>query len=365
MKVFQYIIFFQVFCLVSSWTPIGSVYNLKSVSRVRIADKDYVVWKSKETGKFTVQDDVCPHRMAPLSEGRVEGNAIQCGYHGWEFDSRGNCQKVPQRDKQSQFACRLETFQTKVTGDILWAYIQENLPAHMTYHNATEILLSDKILQEADVPFIREVPYSWNFLMENFFDPAHIPFAHHGLQSVREDATPIPVQLLEMSESKLTFFFQDVTRGRDRDAKMEFFAPFHYKLRERNENEWIASLTLLCIPVEEGKSRVFLCDKVQQNDWTEEEKVMERVKNHHYSNQFFNTDDYIVHKQEINRSKYGNRYKMPTTSDYAVKMFQKWVQKYYEKWMYANQKEISREAALDNFEHHIKYCKDCQQSKPL
>ena len=43
----------------------------------------------------------------------------------------------------------------------------------MTYHNATEILLSDKILQEADVPFIREVPYSWNFLMENFFDPAH------------------------------------------------------------------------------------------------------------------------------------------------------------------------------------------------
>ena len=56
---------------------------------------------------------------------------------------------------------------------------------------------------------------------------------------------------------------------------------------------------------------------------------------------------------------------MPTTSDYAVKMFQKWVQKYYEKWMYANQKEISREAALDNFEHHIKYCKDCQQSKPL
>ena len=90
MKVFQSIVFFQVFSLVCSWTPIGSIYNLKSVSRVRIADKDYVVWKSKETEKFTVQDDICPHRMAPLSEGRVEGNAIQCGYHGWEFDSCGN-----------------------------------------------------------------------------------------------------------------------------------------------------------------------------------------------------------------------------------------------------------------------------------
>ena len=66
--------------------------------------------------------------MASLSEGRVEGNAIQCGYHGWEFDSRGNCQKVPQRAKQSQFACRLETFQTKVTGDILWAYIKKICP---------------------------------------------------------------------------------------------------------------------------------------------------------------------------------------------------------------------------------------------
>ena len=59
MKVFQYIVFFQIFSLVCSWTPIGSIYNLKSVSRVRIADKDHVVWKSKETGKFTVQDDIC------------------------------------------------------------------------------------------------------------------------------------------------------------------------------------------------------------------------------------------------------------------------------------------------------------------
>ena len=49
MKVFQYIVFFQIFSSVCSWTPIGYIYNLKSVSRVRIADKDHVVWKSKET----------------------------------------------------------------------------------------------------------------------------------------------------------------------------------------------------------------------------------------------------------------------------------------------------------------------------
>ena len=28
----------------------------------------------------------------------------------------------------------------------------------------------------------RDLPYSFDFLIENFMDPAHIPFAHHSLQ---------------------------------------------------------------------------------------------------------------------------------------------------------------------------------------
>ena len=335
--------------IVEAWTPIASIYNIDSPQRVQIAEKDYVVWKTAND-KIVVQDDVCPHRLAPLSEGRIEGNELQCGYHGWQFDTRGQCTKVPQL-KQKGFHCVLPTYETKQTGDIVWAF----LPDHGSLESAL-ILDHDPVLKECDIPFVREVPYSWNYLMENFFDPAHIPFAHHGLQSNREDAGPIPIQLLEMTKTKLTFFFQDVIKGKRRDAKMEFFAPFLYKLQERKDNQWETTLTLLCVPVKEGWSRVFLCEKR-----TPGRTKADRVASHDYSHAFFNTDDYLVHRQEIMASKGTHQYRMPTTSDYAIKLLQKWMHRYYPQWIYANTVELSKEAALDRWTLHDQFCRDCRE----
>jgi phenylpropionate dioxygenase-like ring-hydroxylating dioxygenase large terminal subunit len=39
--------------------------------------------------------DRCPHRNAPLSIGRVQGELLQCSYHGWEFNGLGTCRSVP------------------------------------------------------------------------------------------------------------------------------------------------------------------------------------------------------------------------------------------------------------------------------
>ena len=39
--------------------------------------------------------DRCPHRNVPLSKGSVEGAELQCGYHGWRFDTAGTCTTVP------------------------------------------------------------------------------------------------------------------------------------------------------------------------------------------------------------------------------------------------------------------------------
>jgi pheophorbide a oxygenase len=43
-------------------------------------------------------EDACPHRLAPLSEGRIdEQGQIECPYHGWTFrGSDGECTRIPQ-----------------------------------------------------------------------------------------------------------------------------------------------------------------------------------------------------------------------------------------------------------------------------
>jgi phenylpropionate dioxygenase-like ring-hydroxylating dioxygenase large terminal subunit len=46
-------------------------------------------------GRPGALEDRCPHRNAPLSAGRVRGDALECRYHGWRFDVAGTCVAVP------------------------------------------------------------------------------------------------------------------------------------------------------------------------------------------------------------------------------------------------------------------------------
>ena len=47
------ILFDSIFC----WTPIGSIHNLNQITPIKIADKEYVVWKpDSNKDDFVVQD---------------------------------------------------------------------------------------------------------------------------------------------------------------------------------------------------------------------------------------------------------------------------------------------------------------------
>jgi phenylpropionate dioxygenase-like ring-hydroxylating dioxygenase large terminal subunit len=46
-------------------------------------------------GVVGVIDQYCPHRGANLWFGRNEECGIRCVYHGWKFDTEGNCVDMP------------------------------------------------------------------------------------------------------------------------------------------------------------------------------------------------------------------------------------------------------------------------------
>ena len=59
---------------------------------VSLLGDDWVLVRLPELTAFV---DRCPHRFAPLSAGRVEGDTLRCPYHGWCFRADGACTEIP------------------------------------------------------------------------------------------------------------------------------------------------------------------------------------------------------------------------------------------------------------------------------
>jgi len=83
----------------SQWYPLMPICDLdkRKPHGKRVLGIDVVVWWDRNEGAWQVQDDACPHRLAPLSEGRIDQwGRLQCVYHGWCFSGKGECKFIPQ-----------------------------------------------------------------------------------------------------------------------------------------------------------------------------------------------------------------------------------------------------------------------------
>src|SRR5215470_1465841 len=92
------------------WHPIALASDLtdeKPVKFVRILGEDLVLFKDKQ-GRLGLLEDRCSHRGASLSYGRVEERGIACPYHGWLYDTKGNCLECPAEPKGSNFAATVK-----------------------------------------------------------------------------------------------------------------------------------------------------------------------------------------------------------------------------------------------------------------
>ena len=190
---------------------------------IEVAGEKLVAWQNPKTSEWSVMRDECPHRLAPLSQGRVDplSGCIECPYHGQQFNGAGTCTKIPQSDKVN-ISPRTSAHALPVhsTGDLLWACM--TLPGE-NYPTLPEEMIP---LSALTTPLFlsREVPYSFDFLIENFMDPAHIPFAHHSLQGSRADGSPIPMKVLTSysNTTHLEVAFNDSIKGKPRQGIVSF-----------------------------------------------------------------------------------------------------------------------------------------------
>ena len=93
--------------------------------------KEPVVLYRKADGNVAALQDRCPHRFAPLSMGKVlNGDRIQCPYHGLEFNSSGTCVLNPHGTKNIPPRARVRSYPVTEKHKAIWIWMGEKAPDH-------------------------------------------------------------------------------------------------------------------------------------------------------------------------------------------------------------------------------------------
>jgi phenylpropionate dioxygenase-like ring-hydroxylating dioxygenase large terminal subunit len=162
--------------LLSEWFAIAYSQDVpagKPVAR-RLLGLDVVLWRSVEG--IHCWRDLCVHRGAKLSLGRVCSERLVCPYHAWEYNAHGQCVHIPaQPDQPPPLKAHAHTYLAKERYGMVWVAIGEpkgEIP-DFPYGNdaAFRLIPSGPYVFHAKGPRV----------VENFLDVAHFGFVHAGL----------------------------------------------------------------------------------------------------------------------------------------------------------------------------------------
>src|SRR6201999_3402839 len=106
--------------------------------KIRILGEDLLAFRDTN-GRVGIVEPHCPHRGTSLYFGRNEECGLRCVYHGWKFDTTGQC--VDQRSEVKSFADKIQTTSYPVheSGGIVWAYLgpPETMPPFRDFGTET------------------------------------------------------------------------------------------------------------------------------------------------------------------------------------------------------------------------------------
>lgn len=185
----------------NTWYPLTWSRNIgRELSAHRIIEVDVVLFRNLE-GKVVALEDVCPHRLLPLSKGKLKGDTVECGYHGMTFDCSGKCVRVPGQEMVPTTA-KVRHFPVSENMGLVWIWMGEPELADTSlifdlpqYHD------SNWSSVEGDALHFRA---NYLSLADNLCDPAHVSFVHTTTlgNAASED---VPVQYAEEDGKLVTW----------------------------------------------------------------------------------------------------------------------------------------------------------------
>ncbi len=104
------------------WIPVALSADIEAGTSAGtlVNGEERVVWRD-DKGEIHVWEDRCPHRGMRMSFGFVRGDHIACLYHGWRYDTGGQCRYIPAHpDLEVPKTIKVPTFASTERAGIVW-----------------------------------------------------------------------------------------------------------------------------------------------------------------------------------------------------------------------------------------------------
>jgi phenylpropionate dioxygenase-like ring-hydroxylating dioxygenase large terminal subunit len=366
------------FDVLEAWYPLFYLRDLdrSKPQRFTLLDIDLVIWWEPQSAAWRAMEDRCPHRLVPLSEGRITNDGLlECPYHGWAFAGTGECKHIPQQSlgeaaETSQRAC-VRSFPTAERQGMLFVF-----PGQAANAESTPIPIIEALEEDPDswtlFDTFRDLPYDALTLLENVLDPSHLPYTHHNSVGKRENAAPMDLQIIESGKQGFCGTWPEGPRKGKLGTQDTIFIAPNLMWHELTAKQFGRTLTVVyATPIRKGECRLFARFPFQFASKVSALAISltPRWYSHLGQNMILEDDQIFLHYQEHyleqqNEVNIAKAFYMPTKADRFVFEFRQWVN-LYQADPFPGQvlpPPQSRAHLLDRYHSHTKNCASCRNA---
>lgn len=362
-----------------AWYPVHYVEDLDktTLTRFTLLGEDLVLWWDPQASCWRAFADQCPHRLAPLSEGRVaEDGLLECPYHGWAFRGDGSCDRIPQQvaggtAHESKRAC-VRSFPTVERQGLLFVYPgqPENVPR-------VKVPIIEPMEESPNgwvcLNTFRDLPYDALTLLENVLDASHVPFTHHRSVGNRANASPVELEIVESGKQGFIGTWAEGPRkGTLGRQDTTFIAP-SLMWHDLTSKQFGRTLTVVyATPTRKGQCRLFARFPFKFSSKLPGLflKLTPRWYSHLGQNNILEDDQIFLHFQERYLAASGGgahftkAFYLPTRADIFISALRKWVNEYDAEPFPGESlpESLPTEVLLDRYHSHTVKCSSCSQA---
>ncbi|WP_223461094.1 MULTISPECIES: aromatic ring-hydroxylating oxygenase subunit alpha [unclassified Pseudomonas] len=299
-------------------TEVGSEHP----KAARLLGNDLVLWRD-DKGQVHAWKDYCGHRGARLSLGQIKQGEIECPYHGWRYNPKGECTRVPAHPERSGPASQRLVYRHHAQERFGYIWVSLETPQRPL----------PEFSQWDDVNYrkIYAGPYHYkaNALrsVENFIDASHFPFVHANLNGLPD--APEPLKKYSVHEDERGLHSSEICvfqpygdhRGIPINARYTYsvFNPTTaYFMKKSGETERFSTF-FNATPVDEAQCIIWLIVAINFGADLSLEQILSR------QNMVFEQDRRIVESQRPARLPLDTHAEMHVLSDRMGLEYRRWI----------------------------------------